>query len=152
MPRRVHFVFEFRTIKGCLKLAGVGPLNQVFRRQFVNWWLSNVASMFGTLLFLSQMLDMPMMRREMKDGLYRPVSFILAQGLLEMPFLISVVACAPAFAIGGWPFDSLWEVSRFLCLWHLRRLGQVAFHRSTQCWVNAIYGCLVHSALVHGLQ
>ena len=102
---------------------------------------------------LSEMLDMPMMRREMKDGLYRPVSFILAQGLLEMPFLISVVACAPAFAIGGWPFDSLWEVSRFLCLWHLRlrRLGPVAFHRSTRCWVNAIYGCLVHSALVHGL-
>ena len=32
-----------------------------------------------------------------------------------------------------------------------RRLGPVAFHRSTRCWVNAFYGCLVHSALVHGL-
>ena len=45
----------------------------------MKWWLSNVAAMFGTLLLLSEMLDMPMMRREMKDGLYRPVSFILAQ-------------------------------------------------------------------------
>uniref|UniRef100_A0A7S0ZUN7 ABC transporter domain-containing protein n=1 Tax=Noctiluca scintillans TaxID=2966 RepID=A0A7S0ZUN7_NOCSC len=79
--------------------------DQVFRRQFMNWWLSNVAAMFGTLPLLTQMLDMPILRREMKDGSYRPVSFILAQGLLEIPiiFLISIAACAPAFVIGDWP-------------------------------------------------
>lgn len=80
--------------------------DQVFRRQFMSWWLSNVAAMFGTFPLLTQMLDMPILRREMKDGLYRPVSFILAQGLLEIPiiFLMAIAACVPAFVIGGWPF------------------------------------------------
>ena len=68
-------------------------------------WLSSVGPMFGTLPLVVQALDMSMLRREMRDGMYRPVSFILAQSALEIPLILftSLAACVPAFLIGGWP-------------------------------------------------
>jgi len=106
---RIVLCFLLGTFFGLLYIESrTQTQDQVFRRQFMSWWLSNVAPMFGTLPLVGQMLDMGMLRREMKDGMYRPLSFILAQGLLEIPliFLISIAACVPAFVLGGWPIEA----------------------------------------------
>jgi len=81
---------------------------QVFPREFLQWWVSNLAPSFGILPLLSQSFDVATITREMKDGMYHPSAYVLAHGLVQLPMMFALAAAslAPVFAMADWPWSA----------------------------------------------
>ena len=65
--------------------------DQVFPREFLQWWVSNTAPIFSVLPMLAMTLDRRTMLREMTDNAYSPGELLAALTALQAPATIIVI-------------------------------------------------------------
>jgi len=101
----------------------------LFYRVFFLWWVSNSAPMLGVLAVAAQWIDSQTLRRELQDGIYHPISYVIAKTTIELPMMFVLGACnlVPAYVIGDWPWVSfppmllIWAVT----LWAFEGVAQI---------------------------
>ena len=102
---------------------------QLFSREFLQWWVGNLAPAFGILPLLSLSFDAATVRREMKDGMYHPLAYVLAHLAIQIPmmFVLAVASLAPVFAMGDWPWSAfpLHMLVTAATLWAFESVAQV---------------------------
>jgi len=82
---------------------------QVWNRVVLAWYVCNMPpSLFFTVV-VAQFEEMKVLQREFNEGFVRPMVYLLAYALIQLPLLFVLCACAlaPVYAIGDWPASSL---------------------------------------------
>ena len=79
--------------------------DQVISRLWLAMWLMGATTALGIVLIYLVNQDFSIVKREVKDGLYSPLTFVLAQTCLSLPMLALMALCAVApalYPIGNW--------------------------------------------------
>jgi len=102
--------------------------DNLYYRVFFSWWNSNAAPMLGILSVAAQWLEAAVIKRELKDGYYHPITYTLAHMIIQLPMMFVLGLCnnLPAFIIGGWPWKALplyWLITTIM-LWSFEVLAQ----------------------------
>ena len=117
---------------------------QVLSRVWLSNWLLGVTSLTGGFVVIYLMnIDFAVVRREVKDGMYHPATYVLAKTCMQLPMLALLAVCAlfPAvYPIGKWAgegFVRAWATcfAAFASLEFTAELMSIAF-------ANPIHGML----------
>merc|ERR1712087_1011630 len=86
---------------------------QVYSRFWLLIWHLGVPSMFSMAAALGQNVEFVTIRREVKAGMYRISSYLAAQHLIQLPFILflslSVIGVS-GYGIGKWNPEGFWAV------------------------------------------
>ena len=77
---------------------------QIQNRMFVIMWYVGVPSMLGVIVTYTLNIDFHGIRRDVRDGMYTPFSYVASQTIIQIPmmFIFSLFALGvPAYAIGN---------------------------------------------------
>ena len=93
-------------------MAGATELNRnaVFRL-FFTWWVTAVPTSLNMIVVYLQNLELRTVKIEVKNGMYSPMAYCIANTITQLPFMFGLAICAmiPAFGIGGF-FSHPWFV------------------------------------------
>jgi len=99
-------------------------------------------------------IEVKTIKGEIKNGMFSPLAYIASNTLVQLPMmlLISLGACLPAFAVGGWPWDnfgtfvlamacSLWGFECMAQFFSLQKNPIVGMLLYVQMWSAGILFC-----------
>ena len=116
---------------------------QVPFRLFYLWWILAIPPCLNIITIIGGTLDTRNVVHEIRSGMYKPLTYVLSTGLVQIPMLLVLgfVICVFCFLIGGWPFDNyasfcLQYSANLLVFESLAQLLAVAFR-------NPIVGMLI---------
>jgi len=78
--------------------------DQILSRLFLIMWLVGVPSAFGTVATFALNVDAKAIKREVRDGMYSPVAYVLSHTLLQLPMMLLLALAAvgvPAYGIAA---------------------------------------------------
>jgi hypothetical protein len=78
--------------------------DQVLNRVFFLLWLGSVPSMLGAVAVFALNVELRQVGAEIRDGLYSPFSYLIANTLIQLPLLVLLAVCAilvPGYAVGN---------------------------------------------------
>jgi len=86
---------------------------QVVSRLFFCMWLVGMPAALGVVLIYIVNTDYQVVKREVKDGMYHPLTYVIAQMSLQLPMLCILCFCAlfPAvYPTANWEISQFWRV------------------------------------------
>eukprot|EP00965_Chrysotila_dentata_P153054 5058133-Pleurochrysis_carterae.AAC.1 len=85
---------------------------QIVSRVWLTMWICGCPASLAVVLIYLVNTDYQVVKREIKDGMYKPLTYVLAQFVLQLPMLaiLSMLALVPAiYPISDWEVSQLWR-------------------------------------------
>jgi len=81
---------------------------QVMQKAFYVFWLVCVPVSFPVTVVYALNAEFTIIRKEIKDGMYGPLAYAIANSLLQLPMMFGFGVCAlvPSFLMLGWPWKT----------------------------------------------
>jgi len=81
---------------------------QIMQKAFYVFWFVCVPVAFPVIAVYALNAEFVTVKKEVKDGMYGPMAYALANGLLQLPMMFAFGLCAmlPTYLILGWPWDT----------------------------------------------
>mmetsp|Transcript_10170 Transcript_10170/g.33454 ORF Transcript_10170/g.33454 Transcript_10170/m.33454 type:complete len:1546 (-) Transcript_10170:270-4907(-) len=81
---------------------------QIMQKAFYVFWFVCVPVAFPVIAVYALNAEFVTVKKEVKDGMYGPMAYALANGLLQLPMMFTFGLCAmlPTYLILGWPWDT----------------------------------------------
>jgi len=102
---------------------------QVLNRVFLQMWFTGPPSSMGVIAVLALNLECATVAREAKSGMYRTSSYLISQGILQVPMVIAMAICVlavPNYVIANSNSDGFFTAVYLnaACLWSFECLAQ----------------------------
>jgi len=85
---------------------------EVTNRVWFVMWLAGFPTALGVVLIYVVNNDYQVVKREVKDGMYRPINYVIAQFALQLPMIVimALFILVPAgYPIGNWEFSQFYR-------------------------------------------
>jgi len=81
---------------------------QIMQKAFYVFWFVCVPVAFPVIAVYALNAEFVTVKKEVKDGMYGPMAYALANSLLQLPMMFAFGLCAmlPTYLILGWPWDT----------------------------------------------
>ena len=125
--------------------------DQIFSRMWLVVWHIGVPSSLGVVAVFSYNEEFAAMKREIKNGMLRPFSYLLANAMIQIPLMLVLGLCAisvSGYGMGDWYAPNYIQVLLIysLMLWSYEAAAQVF----SIAFSNPLIGMLVYMNLWFG--
>ena len=67
--------------------------DQLLNRLWLTMWLLGVTTSLGVVMIYLANTDYQIVKREVKDGMYHPLTYVIANSMLQLPMLSLLAVC-----------------------------------------------------------